>query len=591
MSDSPLVQQPFAVCIQTAACDLISVREASQKVCAFLGRQGLHPEEISSWELLCAEAGNNAVLHVQPGAEQKPVVFLVLVFPTLVEIQVVDHTAGFDFPEKPELPDPTAEHGRGLFLMRTLSDQAEYLRGRAENRLVLIRKRTHPAISPAPVPNVEAEQAESMLQTMSEELSACYESLSAIFRFTEEINKGGQDARFIARWLDELRSVCAADWWILRLAVPGGTSLVQFASSRPELLPPVSLVPGRQESVEGSAATGRQDIWLEPDVPLPPHDPLRTFGEAQVGLSHPIHVNGTLLGVMTLGRPSPTPPFTAGQVSIIHTFADFLGLQIHNSRILEDQLQSRLLSRDLEIAASIQRSLLPVDLPAPRGFRVSGHSASASQVGGDFYDVLEIPDVGLLFAIADVMGKGVPAAMFAAVFRGYLRSRPELAPRPAEFLTWLNWALFPDLDRVDMFVTAQLVFLDLRRHELKIASAGHCPLLMGGGGREVRAINADGPPLGITAEMEWTEQVLPLPPGSGFVLYTDGLIEARNSAGDLLGIERVQPCLEKAFAAGSSANGIRDALLKLNHDFLGGIAPTDDVTLLVLASDSSAAPQ
>ncbi|MFO1459231.1 MAG: ATP-binding protein [Verrucomicrobiota bacterium] len=420
MSDSPLVQQPFAVWIQTAACDLISVREASQKVCAFLGRQGLQPDEISAWELLCAEAGNNAVLHVQPGAEQKPVVFLVLVFPDLVEIQVVDHTAGFDFPEKPELPDPTSEHGRGLFLMRTLSDQAEYLRGREENRLVLIRKRAHPVAPPVPGPNVEAEQAESMLQTMSEELSACYESLSAIFRFTEEINKGGQDARFIARWLDELRTVCAADWWILRLAAPGGNSLVQFASSRHELLPPVSLVPGRQESIEGSAATGRQDVWLEPDVQLPARDPLRAFGQATAGLSHPIHVNGTLLGVMTLGRAVPNVPFTAGQVSIIHTFADFLGLQIHNSRILEEQLQSRLLSRDLEIAASIQRSLLPVDLPAPRGFRLSGHSASASQVGGDFYDVLEIPEVGLLFAIADVMGKGVPAAMLrrcsAAIF-------------------------------------------------------------------------------------------------------------------------------------------------------------------------------
>lgn len=585
----PTSPDPLSVSwTQSLSCDLSAVRDATVQFTGFLREQGLSAEEIGAWELLCAEAGNNAVQYAPPAAAQIPIVFIARVSATEAELQVVDHTAGFEFPENPQLPDDLSEHGRGLFLMRTLSDRVDYLRGRHENRLILARQRQSPGL-PRPVPTANAAEAatnESLVRSMSEELVACYESLSAIFRFTAEINKGSQDSRFIGHWLDELRAVCGADWWVLRLADPGTTMLAQFASSRADLLSPVSLDAPQEDSVEAQAALGRQDVWLEPTATLPPGDPLRQIAPSLCGLCHPIYVNAVPLGVLSIGCVKSQEPFTAGQVSIIHTFADFLGIQIHNGWIQAEQLRNRLVSRDLEIAATIQRSLLPERLPAPAGFGLSGHSASASQVGGDFFDVLELPDDGLLLAIADVMGKGVPAAMFAAIFRGHLRSRPELAPTPGAFLTWLNRALFQDLDRVDMFVTAQLVYLNLRSRELRVASAGHCPLLLGGRHEPVRDLGADGPPLGIAKEAAWTEQHLSLPQDPRFVMFTDGLIEARNSTGAFLGLDPVKARLNLAFRNAASADDIREALQSLVSDFQGGQAATDDLTFLIFASES-----
>jgi serine phosphatase RsbU (regulator of sigma subunit)/anti-sigma regulatory factor (Ser/Thr protein kinase) len=571
-------------------CDLSAVRDATVQFCGFLREQGLGTEEIGAWELLCAEAGNNAVQYARPAAAHIPIVLIARVSATEAELQVVDHTAGFEFPENPQLPDDLSEHGRGLFLMRTLSDRVDYLRGRDENRLILGRHRQSTGI-PRPAPTAQSAEAaanEALVQSMSEELAACYESLSAIFRFTAEINKGSQDSRFIRHWLDQLRAVCGADWWVLRLADPGTTTLAQFASSRTDLLAPVSLDASQDDSVEAQAALGRQDVWLEPTATLHADDPLRQIGSSLSGLCHPIYVNAVPLGVLSIGCAESAEPFKAGEVSIIHTFADFLGIQIHNAWIQAEQLRSRLVSRDLEIAATIQRSLLPERLPAPAGFRLAGHSASASQVGGDFFDVLELPDEGLLLAIADVMGKGVSAAMFAAIFRSHLRSRPELASTPGAFLTWLNRALFEDLDRVDMFVTAQLVYLNLRRRELRVASAGHCPLLLGGRHEPVRDLGADGPPLGITAEAAWTEQHLLLPEDPRLVMFTDGLIEVRNRTGAFLGLEPVKACLNLAIQNAESADDIRKALQTLVADFQGGQAATDDLTFLIFASDSTA---
>lgn len=573
---------------QSLTCDVAAVREVTRELCEFLKEQGLGPDEVASWELLCAEAGNNAVQYVQPAATSLPVVISARVTGEAVELQIVDHTAGFDFPEHPQLPDDLSEHGRGLFLIRSLTDQATYLRGRHENRLILVRHRRGLAAPDSPgstASTADPAGCEYILKTMSEELVACYESLSAIFRFTAEINQGGQDARFIGRWLTELCTVCGADWWVLRLAETGTTTPVAFASSGGEQFNPVYLDPSQSESVEAHAARGRQDVWLDPSVPLQPGDPLRRFGDSPSGLCHPIYVNSALLGVLSIGRQGSTVPFTAGQVSIIHTFADFLGIQMHNALIQAEQVRNQLVNRDLEIAATIQRSLLPTRLPKPAGFRVAGHSASANHVGGDFFDVLELSDGRLLFAIADVMGKGVPAAMFAAIFRGHLRSRLELAPTPGSFLTWLNHALFQDLDRVDMFLTAQLVFLDLEKRELWLASAGHCPLLLGGRNAPIRKFGADGPPLGVSADASWEERRLPLPEDSYVVLFTDGLIEARDPDGNLLGMERVKTCLNQAIQRRASANATHDALLALAARFRSGLTATDDLTFLILAPD------
>ena len=294
------------------------------------------------------------------------------------------------------------------------------------------------------------------------------------------------------------------------------------------------------------------------------------------------------MGVLTVGRVPKRGAFTAGQINIVHTFADFLGIQLRNARTMEENLRGRLVTRELEIAANIQRSLLPDKLPKPPGFRLSGYSQSASKVGGDFYDALELKDGSIMLVMADVMGKGVPAAMFAAIFRSHLRARPDLAARPGDFMKWLNSVLYNDLDRVEMFVTAQLVHLDWRTRELRLATAGHCPALLAATGTAVQEIVAEGPPLGIDLRATFDATSVILPAEARLMMFTDGLVDARNAEDDFFGMERVKQWLQASAEMRESVRGAKDRLVRAVEQFRGETPASDDITLLILADQEDA---
>jgi anti-sigma regulatory factor (Ser/Thr protein kinase) len=346
----------------TSPCDLAAVREAGRMVRAFLEQQSLSQPELDAWELVLAEAGNNAVEHTTPDAMAKPIEFAVEVSVTQVEVRVTDHTPGFDLPDNPQLPDAFSESGRGLFLIRELTDKVRYLRARSGNCLLMQRARAA-AGKNEEVNSVAAAEIESTLQLMTEELAASYESLAAIFRFTAEMNRASVGRDFAERWLRELLSITGADWFALRLLSRDQKRLELDIASRPDLaldpLPLNSKGATAGDVGEVAAVNGRQDVWFDAQSPLREADPLSKFGSSLSGVIHPIFVNGDLVGVLGVGRYAREQTFNAGQVNIIHTFADFLGIQIRNNRIQESYLESRLLRRELEIAATIQKSLLP----------------------------------------------------------------------------------------------------------------------------------------------------------------------------------------------------------------------------------------
>jgi serine phosphatase RsbU (regulator of sigma subunit)/anti-sigma regulatory factor (Ser/Thr protein kinase) len=567
-------------------CDLAATREATRSIHLFLSQLGVPEDELVAWELIAAEAGNNAVEYAAGDALKQPVELAIEVTPTLIELRVFDHTPGFDLPEVIELPDPMSEGGRGLFLMSTLSNSLEYLRGRKQNCLIIRKVRAVPKdVGETQSNALEVATLESTLQCMTEELAASYESLSAIFRFTSELNRGGGGAEFTERWLNELRERGGADWFVLRLTGGSNSSISVNCTSRPDLSLPVLKLNAPEGSplpAEAQAAVNRYDVWFGLESPLAENDPLCLIGSPLSGFVHPIFVGSELEGVLAVGRYTNTQAFNAGQVNIIHTISDFLGIQLRNARIQEDYLRGRLVTRELEIAATIQRSLLPVQLPEPPGFCLAGHSQSASKVGGDFYDVLPVGEHGLLCIIADVMGKGVPAAMFAAIFRSHVRSRPDLAHRPGLFLEWLNAVLFQDLDRVEMFITAQLAFLDLRTRRLSVSSAGHCPLIIGAPGSDIREISMESFPLGIDAEGTYGEHSEILASGSLAIMLTDGLIEARNIEGNLLGLETVLKSIQSSIHQHDDARQTCTALVSLAASFQGTAPASDDLTLLIV---------
>jgi serine phosphatase RsbU (regulator of sigma subunit) len=376
-----------------------------------------------------------------------------------------------------------------------------------------------------------------------------------------------------------------ADGAVLRLLSADGKKLETqrvLPENKALTLAPVTLLADDLKSVEARAARTRQDIWFSPEEPLGKNDPLRAAMPVGNGVCHAFVVADQLVGTATLGRLAANKPFTAAQVNLLHTFVDFLAIQIVNARLLDERTATRVTRRELEIAAEIQRSLLPAELPACRPFVLAAACQSATQVGGDFYDVIPAGGGAVLLVIADVMGKGVPAALFAAVLRSTIRSMRHLFAQPGELLAAANKILFPDLARVDMFITAKLVYLDPHRGGIISASAGHCPLLLCETGPEKITLEPVGFPLGIEPDTAYRQAVNALPPGAAALLYTDGLNEARNAAGELLGEKKLAQVLAEAVAQTPDAEGSKNFLLARLAEFRGHAPLTDDQTLILI---------
>ena len=552
------------------ACEFSAVRAGVSQISAWLGELALPEADLGAWELSLIEAGNNAVKYAPPEARRRPVSFEISAGIRDVEARVTDHTPGFDWPEKIALPEPDAEHGRGLYLIKSLTDEVFYLRHPGQNVLVL--RRARPARSQGLPETSDLQhrlaEAEAALTDMTAELSANYESLVAVFRYSSELGGYADLAEFSNRLLRDLLQIAEADGVVLRLVSADGkkleTSLV-LPHERAAKIPPLVLVDETIKSVELRAARSRTDVWFSPEEPLDKGDPLRTTLPLGNGICHGFCVRDQLVGTVAMGRLAANKPFTAAQVNLLHTFVDFLAIQIVNARLLNERTAARVTRRELEIAADIQRSLLPAQVPVCPPFSLAATCQSALQIGGDFYDVIPAGNRAALLVIADVMGKGVPAALFATVLRSTIRSMGHLFTQPGELLGAVNKTLFPDLSRVDMFITAKVAYLDPQRGGMISANAGHCPMIFWGTGLEKSVPTPVGFPLGIAV-----------------LMYTDGLNEGRNAVGEQFGEARLRQSVGEAVARSRDAEGAKNLLLHRLEDFRGAAPLTDDQTFILI---------
>jgi serine phosphatase RsbU (regulator of sigma subunit)/anti-sigma regulatory factor (Ser/Thr protein kinase) len=590
MSGSAIQAFPSLGLRLTLPCRLEEVRHVAVAVSDFLREQKLLPAEVSACQLAIVEACNNAVQHATPEGRLKKVTIDVLCSPDSVDMRVQDHTTGFVWPPRIELPDPEQERGRGLYLIRTLMDQARYYQSSETNCLVLRKNRASAVPGAPPVRlgldqlNHQLRESEQIIGDMAEELSFCYESLSAIFRCSAELGRTNRLENFAQRLLFDLAQITSADWFVLRLASKDECELNVVAASEPALKLEALNLRGTAQPVamELQAARNRQDIWFGKEEMREGRGSLCEVKPGSAGLIHPFFLGDQLLGTLAIGKAPGRPPFTAVHANVIHTFTDFLGIQMANARFQEEQVHARLVSRELEIARSIQLSLLPKVLPRVPGYEVAGFCASARQVGGDFYDVLKLGEESLLMIIADVMGKGIPAAIFAAILRSVLRAVPEWTNQPAHLLQRVNRLLYKELSGVDMFITAQLVYVNTSECRLVTASAGHCPALLDNG-REVKKLSADGLPLGIMPDTTFSAHVERLTPRSRVLLYTDGLTEARNPSGELFGQDRLLDWFRANAQTSKTAEVIRDELAAELERFQSSASSQDDQTFLIMA--------
>jgi serine phosphatase RsbU (regulator of sigma subunit) len=282
-------------------------------------------------------------------------------------------------------------------------------------------------------------------------------------------------------------------------------------------------------------------------------------------------------------RPLDAEYFSAGETALVRVVADFLGV-VYTTHVLQEQRQAQLqLRRELQIASDIQQSLLPRHFPTSGEYRVFGLCHPAQHVGGDYFDVIAIPErKGMMLVMADVMGKGVPASLLASNMRAALRARPSMASTPGKLLTELNRQLVPDLVRLEMFITAQIAWLSEERNEMVLSNAGHCPLLVQDFPEQIpRLVGLRSFPIGIEENAEFTDVTIPLPPDCRILMHTDGLYEVENDAEEMLGqagLAEILPSLWRDATPELFCTRVLQFLRTYTHD----ARPSDDRTMLAV---------
>ena len=240
------------------------------------------------------------------------------------------------------------------------------------------------------------------------------------------------------------------------------------------------------------------------------------------------------------------------------------------------------LDYELRSIAEIQKSLLPAEKPKVPGLDVAVHYQTAKRAGGDYYDFFPLPNDRLGVLIADASGHGAPAAVLMAVAHSIAHTRPDHPLRPGEFLTYMNAHLTRRYTRpTGSFMTAFYAVFDPAGGTLSYASAGHNPprLLRAADGFKLALNRAQKLPLGIKPDEHYLEQTVPLLPGDQVVFFTDGVIEAVNTDGDVFGSSRIDDELATCFP---TAGALLKAILASHSLFTAGTTPADDRTLVVV---------
>jgi steroid delta-isomerase-like uncharacterized protein len=247
-------------------------------------------------------------------------------------------------------------------------------------------------------------------------------------------------------------------------------------------------------------------------------------------------------------------------------------------RVAEAQERERI-EQELQVARRTQKEFLPKALPDLNGWEFAQYYQPAREVGGDFYDFLDLEDGRLGLVVGDATSKGMPAALVMAAARSMIRALAQTLGSPGEILKRVNAALYPDTPS-DMFVTCFYAILDPKSGTLSYANAGHdLPYIRRRSGEDTQELRARGMPLGMMPEMSYEEKVATLREGDSVLFYSDGLVEAHDPHYEMFGFPR----LRRLVAEHDEERLLVDFLMDELSSFVGeDWEQEDDITLVTL---------
>lgn len=296
----------------------------------------------------------------------------------------------------------------------------------------------------------------------------------------------------------------------------------------------------------------------------------------------PVAVKERIIGVVYVDNRVHTGVFGAQHLELLTAFASQAGIAIENARLYRIAIEQGRMQRELEMAHTIQRGLLPLEFPILAGYEVAVHWQSAREVAGDFYDCFLLENQQAMgVVIADVSDKGAGAAIFMAITRSLLRGSGMTHELPHQTLHQTNELLLQDATSSGMFVTAYYTVFKPDGEAL-CSNAGHnLPLLWRANDGSMEWLPRGGRALGWFADLPSETLTYQLEPGDVLVFYTDGLTEAENHHQEQFGEDRLIDVVERT-APHENARGIMDALTAAVSHFIGDAPPFDDITIVVV---------
>ena len=293
-----------------------------------------------------------------------------------------------------------------------------------------------------------------------------------------------------------------------------------------------------------------------------------------------ISVAGRRLGVLAVAdkesRDGRVLDFTATDARLLSLFANQAAAAIETARLHKEAIEKERIERELELAAAIQRQILPRDLPKVAGLEIAARNIPTRQVGGDYFDFFPLSGGRLAFLVADVSGKGVPAALLVSTVHAAVHLQIDEAKTLPDLVARIDRHL-QRYAATRKFLTAFFGLLEPSTGTLRYVSAGHNPALLRRADGRMEQLKATGVPMGMFPNAAWREETLTLLPGDLLCVYTDGVTEALNAADEEFGMDRLERLLD-----GAAPDEICPRVFDAIGVFASEVPQYDDQTLLLV---------
>lgn len=292
----------------------------------------------------------------------------------------------------------------------------------------------------------------------------------------------------------------------------------------------------------------------------------------------PIISNDEVIGCFDL-ESDQLNAYSNDDLEVLMLLASQVAIIIEKVMLHEQLIEKKRLQGQLEVARQVQLALLPPEDPALPGYDISAYNFPTEEVSGDYYDWVRIYDDQIGIVIADVSGKGVPAAILMAFLRASLRAASHIGYATHISMAKVNYLLWESIER-NQFVTAIYGILDAVNRTLSYSNAGHNPPLLIKASGETRFVDRGEQPLGMFRETRYHENHLLLEPGDVLVLYTDGLTEAESPSGEEFGRDRLVEAVKQSMD--KPAREMIASIQMTVLEWTASAGANDDVTFFII---------